>query len=494
VYSRWRRPSRRTIAASAIFGLIVVAVSLAAPGRFGITVDSGEYLAVARSLLHGYGLTLPFGGLDEAFRTPAGSGQRVPLTQFPPLFPVLIATVAAVLHVSVYVAAVLINTCAFAWAGARLGLVVLRRSALGCVTFVAILLSLPILEPAVMVWAEPLKLAFLAESGLALSAVAQRADRRSLLRLATFALLATMTHFSGVAVGVAAVTLAANKKAAGVKPVVVALAATVVPTVGWLVYSRRAGGGLSQKALGFHPPGSLTAGLLVIASGVLLVEIRRDRTSTAVAEALFAVAFGALLVILASRTLFDRNISLDRRQLQAVVVLGIAGALVRWPAGRWATRLSAAAAGASIVAGPVVTAVAVRSVMHSEWAGYKAERWQHSPLMAAVRESAGGHWFLTNAPEAVDLLSAAQPIGLPAAVNIYTGRSNASYSSELATLRCATAGHSPLLAFFFRPTRGHARSPDPLLLTGLHAREIARFDDGIEYIVDVNGCPPVTGG
>jgi hypothetical protein len=471
-----------------VFALVAVAVTLAAPDRFGITVDSGEYLGVAKGLLHGHGLTMAYSNADEAYRVPSGAGQTTHLTQFPPLFPLLIAFVAYASGTSAYVAAIVVNTTAFAWAAARLSVIALRRSALAVVAMSAALLSVPVIEPALMVWAEPLKLAFLVEGALALAVAARENRTRSWVRLGVIALLATATHFTGVAIAVAAVLLLLTRKTRRPSLLVVAVAGTTAPVAGWLVYSNVVGGGLGQKTLGFHPPVSIAALVACVGLAALGLGLVASRTDDRVQESLLAVAFGLLLTILASRTFVDRNISLDRRQLQAVVVLAVAGALLAWPRTVTMQRSLAVLAAAAVVAGPLVTAVRIRHVMRSEWAGYRADRWRTSPLLHAVETSPSGTWVLSNAPDAIALLTTVRPIGLPAATNLYTGAPNRDYARELGELRCAVAPKQPRLAFFFRPTRGHSRSPDPVMLEQLRASSEMRFPDGVEYILDTSGC------
>ena len=84
-------PDIRSVDPSAGLGGSVLALAfLAAQPYPGVTVDSGEYLAVADGLVNGHGYTMPYVGYDEAFRV-LEDGERVPMTQFPPLYPTLLA-------------------------------------------------------------------------------------------------------------------------------------------------------------------------------------------------------------------------------------------------------------------------------------------------------------------------------------------------------------------------------------------------------------------
>nr|MBA3654889.1 hypothetical protein [Actinomycetota bacterium] len=57
----------------------------------GTTVDSGEYLSVADSLAHGKGLTMPYLSYDERYPDTVRTPELVPMTQFPPAFPAVVA-------------------------------------------------------------------------------------------------------------------------------------------------------------------------------------------------------------------------------------------------------------------------------------------------------------------------------------------------------------------------------------------------------------------
>ena len=76
-----------SIAIAASGGLLA---AIAATPYPGVTVDSGEYLSVAEALLEGRGFTMPYVSYDEAFRV-LNPGERIPMLQFPPIYPMVLA-------------------------------------------------------------------------------------------------------------------------------------------------------------------------------------------------------------------------------------------------------------------------------------------------------------------------------------------------------------------------------------------------------------------
>lgn len=462
-------------------------------GHPGWTVDSGEYLGAAKSLLHGHGLTLDYVNADEAFKVPTGSGQETPLTQFPPVFPVLIAAVAWLLSCSVLTAAGVVVVASFAWTAGRLTQVAARRSGGHGLVMLGLIGLVPVVQPALMAWTESVKLLVLVEAALATGAFVVHGRRRTLVLLCVLCAVAPLIHLTGVAAGLSAALVIGlgrddTRPRARWPAALTVLASTLIPFGAWLIYGSLSNGGVSQKHLGWYPTtetGLLWATALAALAGALVYRNRSDvRAPSFVFPTTALVSIGCLL---ASRTIVDRNIALDRRQLQGAAVLAAAGAVLSLSQHARVRRLLPVVAVAALLAGPGVTFASAAGLSRSEFLGYAAPRWKHSSLLDEVRRRPSS-WTLTNAPDAVALLTAAKPIGLPQPKVLYSGEPNAKYPSQLADLRCAAAGHHPVLAFFYRPTRGHARVIDPALVTALRLRAPIVFSDGILYDVGTDGC------
>src|SRR4051794_34388465 len=105
--------AERVLAIAIVAGAIAMAVVLFTTREGpGATVDSGEYLAVADGLRHGHGLTMGYVGYDEPYPERVRPGERVDMTQFPPLLPVAVAAVGTVSHSSPLVAVRWLNAVA----------------------------------------------------------------------------------------------------------------------------------------------------------------------------------------------------------------------------------------------------------------------------------------------------------------------------------------------------------------------------------------------
>jgi hypothetical protein len=379
----------------------------------------------------------------------------------------------------------------------------LRGATVASVIAVSALCAVPLIEPAMMAWSEPLKLLLLVSAVVSTERFARQPSRRRLALLAIPCALAPLAHLTGLAgaAGAAAALLAMRERSirARVISAGVTLGVAAVAEIGWILYASGATGGLSQKKLAWHPtvePGFIWAvGLLLIAAFELRASLRAQRPAGIAAAAMSATG---LVILVGSRFLVDKNIALDRRQLQSSVVLLLLGALMAW-GGRLRPvrehRGIAALAGLALLAGPVTTAVMIPRIGSSDFLGYRAPRWADSPLLAAVQSAATPPiWTISNAPDAIALLTRGLPIGLPRRDNLYTGKPNSGYLSQLAALRCAAAKHNAVVAFFYRPTRGHRRTVDESLLSTMRLRQLRTFTDGLLFAVDTAGCSRESAG
>lgn len=137
----------RQVSPVVFVALAVLAMGLLLAGiraAVGLTPDSVAYVAAARSLANGHGLTLPGGG---------------PMIHFPPLYPALLAAAGLVAGVDPLVAATWLNVALF---GANVLLIggvlarTLRSPGLAVFGTFAALTTLPMLRVHSMAWSEPL--------------------------------------------------------------------------------------------------------------------------------------------------------------------------------------------------------------------------------------------------------------------------------------------------------------------------------------------------
>ena len=374
----------------------------------GLSPDSLEYLGVARNLLDGHGLTVPFGSVVE---DPQAGGA---MTNFPPLYPLLLA----------------IGGGGLVWARV-LALLLLAVTA-GCVTLlvrrhavsrsaavgIALLLCAPdFVRVHSMAWSEPVLLAVIAAGSLALAEHLARPRRATWAALLALVAAAPIARYAGVAFVVAVVVALGVRRRwrdAGW-----AAAAGLVPLAGWLAYGAQAAA--TGRVLAWHPPSwdalsdqvartttfwlsgygprfaLLAAGLLLaaaapaaprpaaptsrISTGTVPVEMREGGMFVGVV----VLVGGVVVVLLATWALLDRTTVLDSRLLVAAH-LGVILALpfVVRPARRWQTA-------ALVMAAVLVVAGGVRFATRFPDSGsrqYAHQDWRRSPTLAAARAAA----------------------------------------------------------------------------------------------------------
>jgi hypothetical protein len=364
----------------------------------GLSPDSLEYLGVARNLLDGHGLTVPFGSVVE---DPQAGGA---MTNFPPLYPLLLA----------------IGGGGLVWARV-LALLLLAVTA-GCVTLlvrrhavsrpaavgIALLLCAPdFVRVHSMAWSEPVLLAAIAAGSLALAEHLARPTRRATwVALLALAAAAPMARYAGVAFVVAVVVALGVRRRwrdAGW-----AAAAGLLPLAGWLAYGAQAAS--TGRVLAWHPPSwdalsdqvarTTTFWLsgygprfaLAAAALLLLAAAPTARPAPAppmrdggLVAGVVVLVGGVVVVLLATWALLDRTTVLDSRLLVAAH-LGVVLALpfVVRPARRWQT-VALAMAAVLVVAGGVRFATRFPDSGSRQ---YAHQDWRRSPTLAAAKRAA----------------------------------------------------------------------------------------------------------
>src|SRR4051794_5094621 len=242
------------IAAGAIAMAVVLFTTREGPGA---TVDSGEYLAVADGLRHGHGLTMPYVGYDEPYPDVVRPGERVALTQFPPLFPIAVAGVSAATGSDVSTAARWLNAVCLGVVALLTCLVVGRatRSTRWAALAGALVVAPTFVYTASMAWSEPLMLALLSATLAALLVHLRDGSMRWLAAAVALAALSSMARFTGLAAVVSVtflVLVTSRRPRRALAVAVVGLA----PTVAWFARNTLAIGAPSEKPLAWHPPGA----------------------------------------------------------------------------------------------------------------------------------------------------------------------------------------------------------------------------------------------
>jgi len=496
----------------------------------GATVDSGEYLAVAEAVADGHGFTMPYVSYDEPYRLLREADDRVPMTQFPPLYPTATAAVMEASGTSAMDATRWLNAAAFAITAALA--VVTVRVATGSTAWAAaagvLMINPDFVFLSAMAWSEQLMVALLAGAVLALS-LRQRSGRLAPLAIAALcAVLASLTRYVGVAVLLAVAwvvyreirgSAARRLGAAGA-----VVAAGLAPLVLWFARNVGAQGEASDKTLAWHPP-STNAWHNALRSVTNWVVRDNGATRKVVLVLLVALVVGAavkgravwrrarrgleertlpalaavtaalyLVVLLASRTVLDRNIALDSRQFAAIHLLLVVGATTAVARARPSPRRWGAAA-LGVVALISLFRIGADTIPRFPtfvWSGYTTEAWKESPTLARLRAVPEDVAIVTNAPDPIWLLLGREAFLLPLTTDLYTGRRNVDYRDQLLTLAAHVRRGEARLVFFDRPTRKPARQLSDAVLDAFGASIEQKLDDGTVYLIE-GGSEPATG-
>jgi hypothetical protein len=462
----------------------------------GVSVDSGEYLAVAESVIDGDGLTMAYVSYDEAYRilTP---GERVPMTQFPPLYPSLLALVAGVGDASLLIVVRYIGAVAYGLTVALSASLVWRATAAtwAAVIATALLLAPELVSIHAMAWSEQLMLLGLLGCLLFAGRYARSARASDLAGLGLCAAAASLARFAGVSTviaGAVVVWLAHDgPRRARLFRAALFLAITIAPTVAWFVRNRVVTGAVSDKEAAWHPPSltvlgqaaqtiggwvtpwrvtTMAAGVVIVAALAWgLVRRRPMQSPPELADlcVVFGAAYAAFLVV--ARTLIDQNIPFDTRLLSPLQVL--AGLAVCIAATRMrdggrrvvATALLVALAAAAVARG-TVTAFRFSG---TTVAAYSNEQWRSSETLAYVEGLPKTTMVITNAPDPIWLWDRRVAQILPPRSSLYSGTPSSCATClprRAAGERCLRSSPSPRASRHARSIRswpGTSASPSP---------------------------------
>jgi hypothetical protein len=512
---------RRLALLLVVLGAGAASLAAVAAGPYpGVSVDSGEYLAVADGLRRGQGLTMPYAGYDEAYRI-VHPGDRIPMTQFPPLYPAALAAVSEVTGLSLHASARtvgVISFAAFAVVGAFLVWRATRSLPFGALVG-ALLLGPDLVTIHAMVWSEQLMLAALAGALLCSVRIVDRATSPRLAALALCCVAASMARFAGVATiaaGALVVSMAVDgSRLRRLRAAALFGAATLVPTIAWFVRNTAVTGAVSEKEPAWHPPSltvlgqaaqtiggwivpwraaSMSVGIVVLAAVVVAAIVRR-RTLARLARGslvdlciLYAASYALFLLL--ARSLLDQNIPFDQRLLAPLLALGAIGGCAFLHGMSPSTRRAAGRTALVVVASLSVLRGAALTARFSETtvAAYTSDRWRASETLAYAQGLPRTARVITNAPDPLWFWDDRVTQILPPRSSLYSGEPNDNYSAQVEELWTSTACTRAVVVFFSQPTRKPPREVDPLVVSGLRLDAPLRFSDGAVFQIDEPPC------
>lgn len=454
-----------------------------------VTPDSASYLSTAQHLADGQGLTSDFAPDTSTYtiEEQLELDGRVPLTEWPPLYPAVLGG-GAVLGPDPLEVARVVNAFALG-ATAVLGALLIRRAVdppplvlaatallvvLGPVQVAGLrLLSVPLVGQSAFVLSETLFLPLLL-GALLVGARIARDGRRALVAAVALVGAATLTRYVGVAAGAgAAAMVLADPSAPGrgrVRRAVALLVTGPAAILLWAMAQRVVWGSGGGEVLAWHPPGTDALGDLVDVAGgwfllppswpaplralLLLVavavpvsfvvrELRRGGARGAARGAaaphpvvpvlvgLLTAAAGVLAVLVVTMVLVDANVPFAQRTLapvQVLLQLAWVCVLYRWLADRpaWAPTTAVGVAALVLCAGSIAGLDEDRAALAESVRTAAAQR-AGSPL----RDLPGDAVVVTNEPARAWGETDAQVLLAPQGRHLVSDRPNSDYEDEL---------------------------------------------------------------
>ena len=493
-------------------GLALLAAAIiwiATPRGVGIEYDSVFYWSAAENLLQGRGL----GRID-------GTGEFIPLTHFPPLYPLALAAVAGISGASVATAARLISAVLFGLNLFLLGRLIVglgagRWAVYGCVPLG--LTAPTILERHLWAMSEPLYFVWLLCWVGFLSRCISEPANKWLWAAAAASGLATLTRYAGLsllATGVIAILiLEARPWIARVQHAALYGVLAALPPVAWQVCNLLISGTPTNRIVLFHPPGldqlreagsTLAAwvpypafsaefrlGVLAMAGvGALILLVGWARPGgearggapwrlATIAGLHGAVYLGFLGV---SLTFFDASTRLRDRVLSPLFLVGIllvAGLLaLRRPA------VSGIRTAALVALALLVVPYSARAVGRlresREGLGFVSPAWRGSETVALTRQLEDRLQLYSNEAFPIYFLTGRPATWVPERIDPVKGAERSGYRQDLEAMHARIdAGEAALV--LFRPESLRPELP-PLdeLIAGREAALIAA--DGAIYL------------
>jgi hypothetical protein len=487
---RYRKFFVLSLLALLAFALLLVTTSTG----IGLAPDSYFYIATARSLVNGHGVSLP-----------NGPGAYIHSAHFPPLYAGLLAlgSLGAFdpLAAAGWMNAILFGATIFL-AGLTILLLTHGSLAAAALGALAVLASDELILIHSHVWSEP-PFFFFSLAGLLLLSI-YLVDGK-LWRLAGAAAafaLAFLVRYAGITLvltGAACMLLfvspckKTNERRLNraeisdkTRHLLLFLALSCGPVGLWMIYNLLAAGSLTNRSLALHLVSlrDLTQGVrtvagwlipleraglfesllalgIVLAGTVLLAlpilralrhpQKPEPEQASLLPYSIFTLGYGAFLLV--SLSFFDDQTGLDARIMSPILVTGLI--LAAAGLGRWLPRLPRRARA------PILLAVAVLGVVHlgsglrmarglyaGENKGYSEVAWRNSNLLKQIRDYPESTLIYSNGHDVIYLLTGRPAIGLPRMISPNSLRANDRFDEELQSMRSALEERGGLLVIF----------------------------------------------
>jgi len=501
----------------------------------GIAPDSVVYLGTAHNLATGHGLTTPFNLMFNPY--PPGRAVSfhgdVPLTQYPPLFPVVLG-VLGWLGAGLVDAARALNAGLFGVNIVLTGLLlarVTRSRLLAVLGAIAFALSANVLINHGLVMSEPLMLTALLSGTLLVPWLLRDPRAASLLAVGACAAAASLTRLAGVSFTVAAVVAVLSWMTGSMRSrlrFAAALAALgIAPVALWALITRIVSPSGDVRPIGFHPPGwrqfdtavdtasgwlvdlatgrparVVLLGVIVVVCVVAGVFVARDRPRPGNEKdandandvdarrllgvlALFVVAYLAMLLV--TNVFLDASTSLEGRLLVPIQVTGgvlVLGLLYRALTPRTGPRVAAGVVIVVMVWSAWPTRAIVRPFGSVSTVSALEDSFPvraRSPLADAVAKLPSDALLASNVPANVFFDTGRDSIFLPPRQYLVAGERNADFAAQADELGRIFAKRHGYIVLYDDFSRALPSAAD----LGAHLRlvELGRYRDGVLYRV-----------
>lgn len=509
-------PDRRLAVFLAGTAVAVGAILLAAT-RWGIGVsyDSVFYLSAADNLLHGLGLSRLGGG-----------GEVIPLTHFPPLYPLLLAAGSWLSPLSTSAVARWLATFAYAGLAILSGLIVKKvtNSSVAGASAAGVVASSPVfLEVDAWAMSEAIYLVSMLTGLWLLASYSSTGGWRLLIWAAVFTGAAYATRYVGaslLATGLIVVWLSGNRpRTARLVRMCAYGMGSALPALAWMTRNILLTGMTTNRTLVFHPLGRAKlseaahtlAGLalpdgisvwlrlavaLIALAGLLFYWLRAWWRSARTAPiawdgasrlagifSLHAVIYAGLLVV--SLSFLDASTRLDDRILSPLWLLVIL--LAGLAAGRWLsaggqpnwTRWTLAAFGVGLVLTASLRTYSQASSGFDHGLGFNSRAWVTSPTVAWVQSLDPSASITSNEAFPLYYLTGRPVYWAPEAIDPVKGEPRSDLKDELDAMQARLAAGNAYLVIFHPDKLRFEMPPIETLTAGL--QPILKTADAVVY-------------
>lgn len=504
-----------TLMALSVVGFTILWFST--PWGIGVGYDSIFYLSAADNLLNGLGLSR----LD-------GYGNIIPLTHFPPLYPLTIAGVSLISGLDSDIAARLLAAFYFGLLVGIVGWLAYRytRSFLASLMGAALILVSPIL----------LDLSFMAMSELPylvlmllgihfLNLRILNGRKIELFIAAALAGLAYLTRYVGITLvalgGLSLLVFQPRTWGQKLKDVVTFGVISLLPVMAFYVRNGLLTGSLTNRIIAFHPPttnqirqglASVTAWLLparidstlrLIALGLYLLVIMAliliyyldDREESAsqqnTKEGMQFVVLLAIdaaiyvIMVLASLTFFDASTRLNDRILSPLYLVGIlSGLVVVWNSALFEqhrlVRIGVFTLGIVFIGMNLMRGFDVANEMRQEGRGFSGRDWRNSETIAAIEQLPPGTLMFSNEAAAIYYLTENPSNWIPENYDPVKGKVDEKYDQRITAMRTDIIEQDGALVVFNSIQDHDVYAPVEVLSEGLTLWK--KGADGVIYI------------